>query len=377
MEIKKTNIILLLENIDYDGGVERVVCNMANSFIKNENNEVTIMSIFKNKNSPQYNIDKRIKIDSLNLSDSAQSYINNFMIKSSLLIRLKLNKDIADKLYQKLNKDIKYYILCNSYLFSPLYRSKNTKLIGIDHSRFPYNLKENKFIHYVRTLNVRQMDIITTLNNDELEKWKSFGKPTFVMPNFIPQNMIPNSNQYIHKEKTILSMGRMNTNQKGFDRLIDAYALIAKKYPEWTLKIFGSGYLQKEYKQKVKELDLENNIIISDFTKDPIIEYQKSSIYAMCSREEGFSMVLIEAGVYGNPLVSYDIEFGPKTIIKNEETGYIIPNNNKVAFAEALEKLMTNETLRTSMSIAVSEDIKNRFSEKTIISKWEKIIKSI
>ena len=170
MEIKKTNIILLLENIDYDGGVERVVCNMANSFIKNENNEVTIMSIFKNKNSPQYNIDKRIKIDSLNLSDSAQSYINNFMIKSSLLIRLKLNKDIADKLYQKLNKDIKYYILCNSYLFSPLYRSKNTKLIGIDHSRFPYNLKENKFIHYVRTLNVRQMDIITTLNNDELEK---------------------------------------------------------------------------------------------------------------------------------------------------------------------------------------------------------------
>lgn len=87
-------------------------------------------------------------------------------------------------------------------MYSPSYRRKNVKLIGVDHSRFPFgNTHYCNILYYLRTLNVRKMDIITTLNYNELAKWKSFGKPTYVMPNFIPQNMVPVSEQYGRREK--------------------------------------------------------------------------------------------------------------------------------------------------------------------------------
>lgn len=119
-------------------------------------------------------------------------------------------------------------------------------------------------------------------------------------------------------EKNNFKHGQNEYRTKGFDRLINAYSLIAKCYPEWKLKIFGSGCYQNKYKQMVKDRQLESFITISDFTSYPINEYQKASIYAMCSREEGFAMVLLEAGIYGLPLVAYDVEFGPNVIIKTE-----------------------------------------------------------
>lgn len=367
-----------MENISYDGGVERVVCNMANSFVKCENYKVTIMSIFKHKGMPKYHLNSCVTLDSLNIDESPQSYMKHLCIKSSLLMRLKLNKEIADRLYKKLDMVSNYYVLCNSYVYSPSYRRKNVKLIGIDHSRFPFGIPHRyNLLYYLRTLNVRKMNIITTLNYNELAKWKSFGKPTYVIPNFIPQNMVPTLNLYTRREKIILSMGRMNTEQKGFDRLIDAYSLIAKHYPEWKLKIFGSGQYQNKYKQMVKDKQLEAYITISDFTSDPINEYRKAAIYAMCSREEGFGMVLLEAGIYGIPLVAYDVEFGPNVIIKNGITGYVIPDNNPSEFAKALEKLMKDDTLRKEMSQAVSQDIKKRYSEKVIMDKWIQIINHI
>lgn len=369
------HIILLLENICYDGGVERVVCNMANSFVKYKNYKVIIMSIFKHRGVPKYDLNNQVVVDSLNIDDSPQSYKKHLYIQSSLFMRLKLNKEIADRLYKKIERFSDCCILCNSYVYSPSYRRKNVKLIGVDHSRFPFgNTHYCNILYYLRTLNVRKMDIITTLNYNELAKWKSFGKPTYVMPNFIPQNMVPVSEQYGRREKIILSMGRMNTEQKGFDRLINAYSLIAKCYPEWKLKIFGSGCYQNKYKQMVKDRQLESFITISDFTSYPINEYQKASIYAMCSREEGFAMVLLEAGIYGLPLVAYDVEFGPNVIIKNGITGYVIPDNNPSEFAKALESLMNDDTLRKEMSQAVSQDIKKRYSEKVIMDKWIQII---
>ena len=222
---------------------------------------------------------------------------------------------------------------------------------------------------------VRKFDIITTLNVDELSKWKTLGKPVVVMPNFIPVN--ENRGENVIREKTVLSLGRMNTPQKGFDRLIEIYAKIALKHSDWTLKIFGSGKYQPTYIKQINDLNLQNYIKIYDFTESPDLEYKKASIYAMTSREEGFGMVLLEAGLSGLPLIAYDVEFGPKTIIKDGETGFVIQNGDTNAFACALEKLMVDNELRSRMSASVKEDIKNRYSENIIMERWINLINTL
>lgn len=376
----KPRIYLLTLDITLDGGVERVVCNMSDYFCK-QGYETTIFSIFQQNNSLSYQFNSDINyfyiFPHLSYSEWLQQ---NKWAKGQLFKRYLISLLLTQRIYRYINHttkpDEKKVILCNDYLHTPFYKNNNVKIFGVDHSRYPFGSSRG-FKHFLRTFYVHHsLDIVTTLNHEEVPKWESLGRPVIVMPNFLPSRFVAEYN-YIHRENVILSMGRMNTEQKGFDRLIEAYSIIASKYPNWKLKIFGSGKYQQKYKDMVNKLNLQNNIQIKDFTSDPLKEYQEASIYAMCSREEGFPMVLLEAGKSGLPIVAYDIEFGPHTIISEGNTGFIVTNNNKYAFVKKLELLMSDNALREKMSNAIKNDIMVRFSEAVIMEKWEKLINEI
>lgn len=375
----KKHLFLLTTDITLDGGVERVVCNLANSFSRH-NYDVDIISIFKSKNDIKYVVNNLVSVKYLFDEESFSSFIRHVPLSNIQLIwRYFLSIKFTHPLYKYicsvLKPGQKGLILCNSYLITPLYRHKDINIIGLDHSRYPFQNLTRGFKHWLHTYMIRKFDIITTLNVDELKKWETFGRPVVVMPNFIPVN--DNIGKDASREKTVLSLGRMNTTQKGFDRLIEIYSQIALKHPDWTLKIFGSGIYQSTYIKQVNDLGLQDQIKIYDFTETPELEYKKASIYAMTSREEGFGMVLLEAGSWGLPLVAYDVEFGPKTIIKDDETGFVIQDGDANAFACALEKLMTNDDLRLQMSTAVKKDIKDRYSENVIIERWINLINAL
>lgn len=378
--MKKNNIFLLITDITLDGGVERVVCNMANCFAE-RNYNVVIISMFSANHSLNYHFNGNVKIEIIKHNIGRKTWMDRYTPHQNLLRCYLTSIHFTKLIYaiiDKYSNGERSVLLSNSYLHAtPLYRHPNVHIIGLDHSRYPFGNMTHGLKHWLRTYMVRNFDIITTLNKDELEKWESIGSPVYVMPNFLPRNWMNGKTSNIKREKVILSMGRMNTNQKGFDRLIDAYSLIAKKFPDWKLVIYGSGSLQHLYRKQIKDLQMQDYIGIYDFTTEPQKIYHTASVYAMCSREEGFPMVLLEAGSQGLPLVAYDIEFGPKTIIKQGETGYVVSNGDKIMFAEALERLMSDEQLRRKMSDNIQQDIPARFSEKVIMNQWEKIIKSL
>lgn len=371
-------VCLLLQDVTLDGGVERVVVNMANSFYRC-GYDCVVISMFKKNAKIKYNLDANIPVFYLNETDSFESWMNKcFFSFSSLLSRFYLAKVITPKIYKILAnsspKQDKTVILCNSYLYTPLYKKKNIALVGVDHSRFPFEQSPRSLRFKLSTLMLRNFDMVTTLNTAEIEKWKLLGRPVKVIPNFVNEKNGPYSNEDKLREKVVLSMGRMNTPQKGFDRLIEAYALVAPKHPDWQLHIFGSGTLQGTYKKMIKDLHMEEYVKIFDFTNNPEKEYCKASIYAMCSRAEGFPMVLLEAGSYGLPIIAYDIEFGPSSIIKNEKTGFIVPDANKELFAKCLDKMMCEEQLRKNMSMCVIRDIESRYSREYIMREWLSIL---
>ena len=363
-----------------DGGVERVVSNMANSFSK-RGYRADIISLFKANESIKYHLDEKIKVKFLFDNLSFDNWHNSLLVKSNLYWRYKLALKFTDKLYCYIDSEVSdgetAVVMWNTYQITPLYRHHNVHIIGLDHSRYPFGNIVKGLRHKLHTYMVSKFDIVTTLNEDEVGKWRTIGRPVYVMPNYLPDSGILAIPKINDRKKVVVSLGRMNTNQKGFDRLIEAYSLIAAKHPDWKLNIYGSGCLQKEYRKLINDLNMQDFIEIFDFTKKPLAVYQTASIYAMCSRDEGFGMVLLEAGSLGVPLVAYNVEFGPRSIIKNSVTGYIVPDGDKVKFAESLEKLMNDEKLREKMSEEILKDIPARFSEKVIMDKWIKIINSI
>ena len=50
----------------------------------------------------------------------------------------------------------------------------------------------------------------------------------------------------VKESRKVLAVGRLSI-QKGFDYLFQAWSIVAAKYPEWSLEIYGYGYGREEY----------------------------------------------------------------------------------------------------------------------------------
>ena len=149
-------------------------------------------------------------------------------------------------------------------------------------------------------------------------------------------------------DKRIISIGRYAFD-KGNDLLLQAWAIIEKQMPEWTLEIYGNG--EKEpYQKQMVDLGIDQQRCqlhgpVTDVKK----EYLSSSVFVLPSRFEGFGLVIIESMACGVPVVAFDCENGPRSIITDGENGFLIPPFDVNLMAEKVMLLMKNQELRYRM----------------------------
>ena len=101
-------------------------------------------------------------------------------------------------------------------------------------------------------------------------------------------------------------------------------------------------------------------------------EYLRSSILVQPSRTEGFGLVLVEAMACGLPVVAFDCENGPRSLIEDGEDGFLIPPYDVESFADRLMQLMDDEKLRTKMGekgLMKSQ----QYHISKIASQWEQL----
>ena len=120
---------------------------------------------------------------------------------------------------------------------------------------------------------------------------------------------------------------------------------------------YQSKTAKKEpYKKQMVELGIDPNRYhlygpISDVKK----EYLSSSVFVLPSRFEGFGLVIIEAMACGVPVVAFDCENGPRSIIADGETGFLIPPFDINAFAEKVMLLISDIELRKQVGMNAQE----------------------
>lgn len=170
-------------------------------------------------------------------------------------------------------------------------------------------------------------------------------------------------------------MGRYEY-QKGYDRLINAWALIAKQVPDWTLHIFGEGSLRPVLTKQIYDLNLEKSVFLDGATNNVGKELSESSIVAFTSNYEGFPMAIVEVESAGLPVVSFDAPCGPKDIIRDGEDGFLVKNGDIEDFGKKLLSLMQDEELRKKMGEKALENSK-RFTQENIIPQWISLFETI
>ena len=133
-----------------------------------------------------------------------------------------------------------------------------------------------------------------------------------------------------------LAIGRL-TRQKNFIFLIDTFASYNKN-KNYKLIIVGEGEQKKLIEDYIKINDLQNSIIIHNFTNNIFNYYKNSKCFVLSSLWEDPGFVLVEACYMNTPIISSNCKNGPEEILNFGKNGLLFDNNNKKSLLEALKR---------------------------------------
>lgn len=139
------------------------------------------------------------------------------------------------------------------------------------------------------------------------------------------------------------------------------------QFPDWRLKIVGTGEDERYYRQLAKRLRLKQ----ADFEgrQDSKPYYRRAAICMQTSAYEGFSMVVTEAQQMGAVPIVFETYPAINDVIQNGRNGVLVPPGNIEKFAGALERLMGNAEERERLARHAIADCQ-QFDEEHIIREW-------
>ena len=172
----------------------------------------------------------------------------------------------------------------------------------------------------------------------------------------------------------IISVGRLYP-QKDQKMMIEAFAKVSERFPDWKLVIFGEGPEREALESLVERLKVKDKVLLPGRSENIIDELNKSKIFCLSSIYEGMSNALVEAICVGLPIVTTKVS-GTEELIKDGENGFIVNIGDTDAMAEALTKILEDENLQKQFSENnKAQTIK--FETNTIVDQWENLVNSV
>ncbi|MCK1303377.1 glycosyltransferase family 4 protein [Bradyrhizobium sp. 24] len=156
--------------------------------------------------------------------------------------------------------------------------------------------------------------------------------------------------------------------QKGTDVFVDAMCRLLPRYPDFTAVIVGQvtpeqAAFANDLKKRIEAAGLQSRIVITGELPIEDVQrwYQRLTIYAFTSRNEGFGLTLIEAMAAGSALVAARAG-AAELVVEDGVTGVLVPTGDVDALVAALEPLMRDVAVATAMGERGRARVLERFS---------------
>ncbi len=357
-------LLYITNGITGAGGLERVLSIKASELADNYRYEVHLLSLNEIDKRPFFSFSDRLILHSIEVSGNSLSYFSSYKRGIQQLV----NK-IEPHIILVCDDGLKGFLL-PTLIKTPakwIYERHVSKLIESSFAQsFPKSMITRIKWLLMEKLgqNFSKFVVLTEGNKNE---WQSLLNLE-VIPN--PLSFYPLQSSFLD-QKTLICVGKISY-QKGQDLLVKAWEMIRKKHPEWRLELYGNANESFLDTHSLEQL----NIFHFPAVKDILDKYLESSIYVMSSRFEGFGMVLIEAMACGVPCVSFNCNYGPSDIIKNNEDGFLAENGNIFDLANQIITLMDDVDLRKAMGEKARENVK-RFDPQIIAGQWDILFKKL
>lgn len=337
------------------GGMERAAVNTAEG-IRNAGATVVLLSLFKKEHF--FKLHESIKV----VEPEGFNVTTLSMFKSVFWIRSVVKKQKPDRVlaFNKFYAALTAFALIGIKV--PFYISERSSPLFVWNQPFKFI---NKTAFWLRA----PQGVMAQTSIAASYQRKYFPKSTvMVIPNIVRRiTLYPE----IKRENVILAVGRLGDYLKGFDLLVESFALLKNK--DWELHIAGGDENGQELKILATKLGVLNRIKFLGKVKDIDKIYAYAGIFVIPSRSEGFPNALAEAMAAGCCCVAFDFIAGPREIIEENESGIIVPEAEIFGLAKTIDELIidTKERHRLGQNAA---KISTKLAEEKISKQILKFI---
>lgn len=245
--------------------------------------------------------------------------------------------------------------------------------------KFAFKQITSKSMRYV----YEYSDLYMVLSPSFVDKFKIFtgiDNPKHLRVLTNPVTIDSSSYHYAFEKKLkeIIYMGRIDFNQKRVYRVIDTWAKLEAKFPDWKLSIVGDGVARKNIEKQVKDKGLRR--VSFEGFQQPKSYYERASILMLTSEYEGFPLVLAECMSFGVIPAVYNSYSAVGDIITDGKDGIVIPYHKEGyrtdEAADMLAEIMRNDGKREAMALAAINKSKG-YSVEKIYGEWENVFASL
>lgn len=358
---------IYLSSIEHQGGAIRVAITLANAWAKRH--EVIIFEAQEHARCA-FEVDSRVCVVALGVSEPrirGQFKQVNTLLGDALRVHpvdvmLGISYDFA------------------STIVRPCRRAR-IPLIFCDHGALCNQLADRKAT-LLRAYTAHRSHATVVLTDQTKADYKRIlrvpARKLTTIYNWIPQSLLDRAEHYDSSLKRIVWAGRLDA-EKGVDLLWEIARRVLPAHPDWTWDVYGEAVLKSndfDIVHAIQKAGLEKQLILRGSVTDMYERYNSYSIGVLTSYREGLPLFLLEAKACGLPLISFDVDTGPRDIIEEDLDGFLIEPYDVDAYAERLSQLMEHQDLREEFSRRTKQSA-HKFSEAVIDQEWEELLQRV
>ncbi|WP_286750989.1 glycosyltransferase family 4 protein [Pseudomonas sp. UBA2522] len=162
---------------------------------------------------------------------------------------------------------------------------------------------------------------------------------------------------------------------KGLD-----YLLEAARISGLPVVIMGGGFLEQQLRQQASDAGLSQVQFLGglpDEDKVALLELCYAFTFPSHLRSESFGISLLEAAMYGKPLISCEMGSGTTFINLADQTGLVVPPRDAPALAQAMQQLWDDSAQAQAMGAAAQQRFENVFTASAMANAYAELYRSL
>lgn len=227
-------------------------------------------------------------------------------------------------------------------------RSTVTPVIHSAHMHHDGQIKSSYSHWFNDPASTEAMIVHTKAQIKAMEEIPSLKGKLMWIPHTLPQ-WPSDSERRISKNPSVLYAARYE-KEKRHELLFEAFAIASRNVPNAELHTYGSGSQYLQLCRWVTTHNMQGRIHVHPAVANIGELCSQAWCGVLTSAEESFSLFTLECLAHGCPMVSFDINYGPRELLNGGEGGILVPDGDVRAFSTALTQLLSNAQLIQSLS---------------------------